>query len=351
MLAVLAIVVMGFLLAAYAGTGPKQALDPAAYTPDGAHAIAALLEDRGVVVRRVETVEATVAGGTVFVPVADAFTADELKKLVAAEGRLVVVGATGDRLEALAGGVSDGPAVDVETRRPSCSLPAAVRAGDAEIGGPSYRSTQDATECYAASGWATLLQHDAITLLGSPDLFTNARLAKRGNAALALGLLGAEPEVQWLLPRPGARAVDSDKSLNDLIPTALKLAVLQLLVALGILGLFRARRLGPVVTEPLPVIVRAAEAVEGRSRLYRASRSRATAAEALRAGARDRLARRLGLGPDTGSQALVAAVVAHTSGNPSRVDALLYGAAPTGDDALVELADDLDLLILEVAGS
>jgi hypothetical protein len=47
----------------------------------------------------------------------------------------------------------------------------------------------------------------------------------------------------------------------------------------------------------------------------------------------------------------VAAVVAHTGREPAHVDALLYGAAPTGDDALVELADDLDLLILEVAGS
>jgi hypothetical protein len=190
-----------------------------------------------------------------------------------------------------------------------------------------------------------------MTLLGSPDLFTNTRLDKRGNAALALGLLGADSTVQWLLPRPGARAVDSEKSLNDLVPSALKLAVLQLLVAVFFLALWRARRLGAVVTEPLPVVVRAAEAVEGRSRLYRASRSRATAAEALRAGARDRLARRLGLGPETSRPAMVAAVVAHTGGDAAAVDALLYGAAPTGDNALVELADDLDVLILEVAGS
>jgi hypothetical protein len=105
------------------------------------------------------------------------------------------------------------------------------------------------------------------------------------------------------------------------------------------------------VSEPLPVTVRAAEAVEGRSRLYRASRSRGTAAEALRAGARDRLARRLGLGPETTREGMVAAVVARTGSDPVAVDALLYGAAPGGDEALVVLADDLDLLILEVSGS
>ncbi|MDT7539670.1 MAG: hypothetical protein QOI82_3255 [Actinomycetota bacterium] len=350
MLVVLALVVTGFLLAAYVGTGAKQSLNPEAYTPDGAHAIAALLADRGVAVRRVETVADAAPGGTVFVPIADAFTPDELHQLAGRSGPLVVVGATGSRLDALGSGLTDGPEADVATREPSCSLPAALRAGDAELGGPTYRSTDSSTDCYASSGWATLLQRDTLTLLGSPDLFTNNRLAKRGNAALALGLLGTESEVQWLLPRPGARSV-GDKSLNDLVPTAVKLAALQLLIAVGVLALWRARRLGPVVTEPLPVVVRAAEAVEGRSRLYRASRSRATAAEALRAGARDRLARRLGLGPETSRQALVAAVVAHTAAEPVTVDALLYGAAPTGDDGLVVLADDLDLLILEVAGS
>lgn len=356
-LVVLALVVTGFAAAAYIGTTSRQALDPGAYTPQGAHAIAALLEDRDVAVRRVETVEALegATDSTVFVPIADALTSDELGRLAGRAQRLVVVGATGTQLQALAPGLQDESYVDVETRAPSCTLPAALHAGDAEIGGVTYSSTDVAadpvTECYASSGRATLLQRDGLTLLGSGDLFTNERLAKRGNAALALGLLGSSPRVQWLLPRPGARAVDTDKSLNDLVPTAVKLGVLQLFVAAGVLALWRARRLGPVVTEPLPVVVRAAEAVEGRSRLYRASHSRATAAEALRAGARARLARRLGLGPDTTRQGVVAAVVAHSGGDPAAVDALLYGAAPTSDDALVELADDLDILILEVAGS
>jgi hypothetical protein len=352
-LVVLALVLTGFLIAAYIGTGPQDPYNPDAYTPDGAHAITALLQNRNVPVRRVETVEAVDrrADTTVFVPIAQALTASELGRLAGAPGRLVIVGATQSQLDEVASDVSDAAEIDVSTRDPACALPVAVRAGDVEIGGVTYRTDAAATECYAAAGRATLLQRERLTLLGSGDLFTNARLDKRGNAALALGLLGAGTDVQWLLPRPGARTVDSQHSLNDLIPTAVKLAVLQLFVAIGLLALWRARRLGAVVTEPLPVVVRAAEAVEGRSRLYRASRSRATAAEALRAGARDRLARRLGLGPETSRHAVVAAVVAHTGGDPAAVDALLYGAAPTSDDALVELADNLDILILEVAGS
>ena len=47
-------------------------------------------------------------------------------------------------------------------------------------------------------------------LLGDGTALTNDRLDERGNAALALGLLGERPGgVLWLVPRPG-RAVDAD---------------------------------------------------------------------------------------------------------------------------------------------
>ena len=125
-------------------------------------------------------------------------------------------------------------------------------------------------------------------------------------------------------------------------------------MAVAILALWRARRLGPVVTEPLPVVVRASEAVEGRSRLYRAARARGTAAEALRAGTRDRVVRRLGLATDSGRAAVVDAVTARTGRDPAELDALLYGAAPGDDAALVRLAGDLSALeqslTREVAG-
>jgi hypothetical protein len=356
-LVVLALVLTGIAVAAYSATGPKGTLDPAAYNPDGSHALAALLRNRDVAVRRVESVQAVEnrADSTVFVPIAAAFTPDELGRLADLPGRVVVVGAAGPSLVALGAAVTDAPVVSVERRAPACALPLAVRAGDVHIGGITYRATgaAEVTECYASSGRPTLVDLPVarLTLLGSADLFTNARLDERGNAALAMGLLGSGRDVQWLLPRPGARDVASDRSLNDLISPSLKLGALELLVALLVLALWRARALGPVVSEPLPVVVRAAEAVEGRSRLYRAARARGSAADALRTGARDRLARRLGLGPDATRAAVVDAVVARIGRDPVGVDALLYGAAPNDDAALVRIADDLDILIREVAGS
>ncbi|MCW2501477.1 MAG: hypothetical protein JWN87_3153, partial [Frankiales bacterium] len=94
-----------------------------------------------------------------------------------------------------------------------------------------------------------------------------------------------------------------------------------------------------------------AETVEGRGRLYRAAAARGTAAEALRAGARDRLAQRVGAGRTPSAQVLVSLLATRTTTPSAQVQALLYGPSPADDAALVRLADDLDALILEVAGS
>lgn len=351
-LLIAALVLAGTVAALVSGSGAGGTLDPRSFTPQGAHALAALLADRGVAVHRLElpASASSAADSTVLVPVADLVSPADLAGLARLPGRLVVVGATGERLRALGVATTDAAPVEVAPRAAACTLPLAVRAGDAELGGVTYRAT-GAADCYASAGRPTLLEVGRVTLLGSAALLTNDRLAHRGNAALALGLLGRGRQVQWLMLRPGTSTAAPAKHLGDLVPTWLKLAVVQLLVAVGVLALVRARRLGPVVVEPLPVVVRAAEAVEGRSRLYQLARARTTAAQGLRSGARDRVGRRLGLGPESGPEAVVGAVAARTGRPPADLEALLYGAAPTDDHALVQLADELDALTAEVAGT
>jgi hypothetical protein len=123
---------------------------------------------------------------------------------------------------------------------------------------------------------------------------------------------------------------------------------LQLVVALFFLAAWRARRLGPVITEPLPVVVRAAETVLGRARLYASARARPTAAAALRSGSRARLAALIHLDSSAEPQVMIVAVAARTGVEPARVAALLYpggGYGAAGSEAaLVRLADDLDRL-------
>ena len=352
--ALLALVLAGTLLGLLSSGSSAGRLDPDSYTPSGSRAIAEILRDQGMAVMRVDTVEAVVAADrrerTVVLAVPQALAPGELQQLARLDARLVVVGAGDDQLEELGLPVEADGAVEVDQRQPACDLDVAVRAGEVDLGGITYRPDAGtrAAGCYAARGAATLLDlpDPRATVLGDGAPLTNARLDERGNAALALGLLGrGDGGVVWLVPRPGRPLPDGERrSLTDLLPDGLLLGALQLLVAVAVLALWRARRLGRVVEEPLPVVVRAAETVEGRSRLYRAAQAQGSAAEAVRAATRERLARRVGLPAAADRRMLVPVVAERTGRDPRAVDGLLYGGAPPDDAALVRLVTDLRTL-------
>lgn len=358
----LALVLAGAALGVLSSTGPGGRLDPESFTPGGTRALAELLRDRGIPVQRVDTVEGVLAADrtdtAVVLPFPQALARSELERLARVASQLVVVGPEQPALDALGVGVDSGPPVDVEARRPACDLPAAQVAGEADLGGLTYTANGVAAAgCYSASGRATLLVVPArgLTLLGSGEVLTNDRLDARGNAALALGLLDDVNRVVWLVPRPGRPVPEGEQPpLSTLVADEIKLGALWLLVVVAVLALWRARRLGRVVEEPLPVTVRAAESVEGRGRLYRTAGARGTAAEALRTAARDRVVRRVGLPPGADRPSVVAVVAERTGSEPAAVEALLYGGAPADDPALVRLAADLrtleQALTQEVAG-
>jgi hypothetical protein len=190
-----------------------------------------------------------------------------------------------------------------------------------------------------------------ITVLGSGAALTNGDLASLGNAALALNLLGGHHEIVWLVPSPppAGAASTGQKSLLSLIPLPAYLVALQLGIAVLLCALWRTRRLGPLVPERLPAVVRATETVEGHGRLYRAHHSRDRASAALRGAARARLAARLGLPANGAPQGLVAALAQRTSAPPEQVAAILFGPVPEDDAALVTLADALDRLERKVS--
>jgi len=358
------LVVFGTLLAVVRSGGRRGELDPAGVDPAGSRALATLLRERGVDVRRVHTVaeaaSAGLTGGTVFVPLPERLPRGSLGALANRGGAdLVLVDPDDDTLAALAAGVRRGGPVEVASRQPACDLPAAAVAGSAALGGTAYDVTDpDAIQCYPSGGRPTLVALTAaagrVTVLGASALFTNERLADDGNAALALGLLGQRPTLLWLLPTPGQLpprpAAEDAPGLLDLLPDRVLLAVDQLAVAVVLFALWRARRLGPVVAETLPVVVRSAETVEGRARLYRASGARPEAAEALRAGVRTRLGDLLGRPPDGSGAALAQGVAARTGRPAGTVSGLLYGAGRDvpDDAALVRLAGELDAVEREV---
>ncbi|GGY07640.1 DUF4350 domain-containing protein [Streptomyces anandii] len=369
LLALLLLVAAAVAIAALRSGDRHGRLDPRSADPYGSHAVAALLAHHGVTTRVVTTLdEATAAAGpdtTLLVAVPDLLTDDQQSRLHAAAtasgGRTVLVAPDVPSLGRLAPGVTADPAPSFDTTLgPGCDLPAARRAGTAETGdGIRYSTTaRDADACYPSDGLPTLLRIPQSTkggdtvVLGSPGILYNDRLDQQGNASLALQLLGSRAHLVWYLPSlSDASAPDTGRrGFFDLLPSGWLWGTLQLFVAAALAALWRARRLGPLVPEKLPVAIRASETVEGRARLYRKANARDRAATALRSTTRTRLAPLVGI-PVTQAhapEALLPALSAHLHGDGQSLHDLLFGPPPGDDAALVSLADRLDALEREV---
>ncbi|MER5602401.1 DUF4350 domain-containing protein [Streptomyces sp. NPDC002265] len=347
-------------------------LDPRSVDPYGSRAVAALLADRGVDTRVVTTLdEARAAAGpdtTLLVAVPDLLTQSQQSRLHSATagtgGRTVLVAAGSWSVERLAPGVTADPATSFDaTLSPDCDLPAARRAGSADTGGIRYTTTHsDADECYPSQRLATLVRvPDAsgsgdTVVLGAPDILYNDTLDEQGNASLALQLLGSRPHLTWYLPSTAddsANDQNAGTSFLDLLPSGWLWGTLQLFVAAAVAALWRARRLGPLVPERLPVAIRASETVEGRARLYRRANARDRAATALRSTTRTRLAPLVGVpvAQAHAPEALLPALSAHLDGEGQLLHSLLFGPPPSDDTALIALADQLDALEREVRRS
>ncbi len=188
-----------------------------------------------------------------------------------------------------------------------------------------------------------------VSVIGQPDILRNAYLAQEGDAALALRLLGGQRVLEWYIPDPLELATDEVPSLGDLTPAWVRWVPVQLAVTAFVVMLWRGRRLGRLVPEPLPVAVRAAETQEGRARLYRQSGARDRAASTLRTAALRRLAHRF-QAAGTSPTLLADRIATATDRTAPSVQQTLLGPAPPDDAALVRLADELDAIEQDVSG-
>ena len=158
------------LLALVTGVGTGGSLDPRSYEPEGARALATLLQDQDVQVVRTEDVPTTVAGvdrrTTVFVPQPQLLSTAELTVLAGSGAQLVIVGADPSVIEALGLDTDVLDVADVSVRDPRCDLEVATRAGRALTGGVSYRAEGG---CYPAGGGSSLVRYGGVVALdGGP---------------------------------------------------------------------------------------------------------------------------------------------------------------------------------------
>ncbi|MFA1539754.1 DUF4350 domain-containing protein [Actinomadura monticuli] len=365
--ALLAMLVIAVVLAALRPSTSAETLDPDSPKQDGAKALTEILRQHGTGVTVTRTMEdALIAAdprGTLVVTRTERLTDDDLRMLSGVQVDLLLIRPTAYALDDLVPQVRRaGPSFE-ETAVPGCALPVASLAGKVAFHeSETYEITGPGTACYKTRyGGARVVQvqtgSGTVTVLGATAPLTNGRLTEEGNAALAMNLAGGGTSTVWLdpgLPEPGEAA--GQQSLGDLLPFGVKLFFLELLVAVLLVALWRARRLGPVVAEALPVVVRSAEAVEGRARLYRAGHARDRASDALRSGARERIVPLLGL-PRGGAQdpsaaqEIVTAVARRTPYDETYVWAALFGPEPLDDAGLIALSDVLDDLERQVRQS
>ena len=358
------VVVVAVVLAIASSRRTAGALDPDGVDPGGSHALATLLAAQGVTVVRVTDARAAAAalgdakgeGSLLVVPTAT--LSQRMRDVVAAapRQRTVLLGPDPDTLSTFAPWAEPAePPASRDEIAAACSWAVADRVGTLPAEGPAYRtSTQGAQQC-----WNGLVLDDSdttgsgTTVVGPVQAITNARLADSGYAALGLNVLGHNRILVWWLPSWSDPLQfgggDEKPTIEQLVPSWVGWFVVQLAIAVVVVVWWRGRRMGRVVVEPLPVVVRATETVEGRARLYRRGQARGRAADALRASATDRLRARLALPRGASLDTVVAAASAHT-GRPTRdIAALLTpGSDPKDDAGLTGLADALDILENEV---
>lgn len=174
-----------------------------------------------------------------------------------------------------------------------------------------------------------------ITTAGVRDLITNSSLARSDHAALAVGLVGDASRVAVLdTAAPGG----GDRSLLDLLPTGVVLAIVQLLVVAVVEMARRSRRHGRVLPEEPGIIGSASAPIEAAARVRARAGDRGGAIDDLR---RD-LARALGHDDLADVPGHVVATLAREAG--VGLDDARRAVAPPSvhDDAtLVELATTL----------
>nr|WP_246541172.1 DUF4350 domain-containing protein [Mycobacterium spongiae] len=328
---------------------PGGTMDPESTSSSGGHALATLLREQGVevvVADSTSDVETAARPDSLLLVAQTEYLVDsaQLDRLAAAPGDLLLVEPTSRTRAALAPQLHVGAASPFNSE-PNCPLREANRAGSVQFGpSNSYVARGDLviTSCYDGALVRFRSGGRTITVVGSGSFMTNGSLLRAGNAALAMNLAGDRPRLVWYAPDHIEGEKSSPTSISDLVPDNVNWVFWQLWLVVLLVALWKGRRLGPLVAEELPVVVRASETVEGRGRLYRSRRARDRAAAALRTATLQRLAPRLGLGPNPPSAGVVTTVSERSGADPEFVSYHLFGPPPASDTELLQLARVLD---------
>ncbi|MGN6635319.1 MAG: DUF4350 domain-containing protein, partial [Oryzihumus sp.] len=361
------LVVLGAIaLTLFTGTSADNTtpLDPDNAGPGGARALAEVLRQHGVRVDVVRSESELLAAGvdadTTVLATSTANLSGSTAAHLGAHARhaasLVLVAPGPDATRGL------GLPVDVRSAQvwdpvaADCDSPGLTPDLVLSSGDRTYLPTHDGapvTTCFQDRAGGVLAstapsgELPQVVLLGSPQALANGSILRADNAAIALRLAGRTDRVLWYVASDLDVPVTDPTSLDTLLPRWLWPGLVLGAGAVLALMLWRGRRLGRLVVEPLPAVVSATETTRSRSRMYRKAGDRTRAAAVLQAGTRSRLTAYLGLPRGTDPATLAAAVAAVTGRRTDEVGAALT-RPPADDSSLIALGQLLATLEKEV---
>lgn len=345
------------------------ALDPNNPRADGMQGIAQVLGDEGVdveVVRGVGSLPGTAAdGATVMVSTTDYLSSSSGSALLDYSqnaSSLVVLSPADNMSEVFDIDAAVTPRVTTTPMSPECESTLwapreQVTDGDRLISVSTEPSGGQVMTCLppsagfnaggSNSGYLVELQvpdRGPIVLAGLASSLTNEHILDEANAATGLRLLGDSDRLIWVIPSITDAGDLPPRGLFDVLPDAAGPAMALLVAALGMLALVQGRRLGPVSTEPLPVVIRAIETTTSRGRMYAQAEDRIRALASLQLASRRRLATRLGLAAGVQPDEVVAAVALAHGRHTDDIYRVLADPRVDDDATLVRIARDLKAL-------
>jgi hypothetical protein len=348
--------VLALALSVWANSGDQEfsaPLDPQNPDPDGAQALAQVLEDEGVditIARSADDLhDADVdPETTVLVTGTEQLAPSTIGRLErdTAGADVVLVEPPHHVLEEVQKGVE--PAYSSDETSGDCDDD---RFDDLTLTVDTGYSYDTADGCFRSNdGFVLARGRDATSYFGAGQALTNDQVLRSDNAAVALRLLGEHDRLVWYVPTYDDAADDETVSLWTFAPSWLEPSLWLALFSGITLAWWRGRRMGRLAAEPLPVVVRAVETTRSRGRMYRRANDRPYAAVALRAASRRRLADHLRLGRGASEADIITAVARHVGRREEEIGALLahQAAVPSSDPGLVQLAQDLTKLDREV---
>ena len=299
-------------------------------TDQGAAGITSVLEDQGIAVRPAQSMtqlrseldrdpEATVVfhDKTMAMQNASYERLVELADLVPADQR-VFAGTSEPTQRYLLDGVDTAinvPVLDHLEAAETCQLDAAREAGSIEAIRSGLVLDDPAAGCFALDDTTTGDQQTAYayaeTSAGSVvfadwQMLSNSGLYDNGTATLATWALGQSDTVVWFQP-DFSLDPDQDGDLSPVqLPDWVRMGIVWAVIVTGIALFYIGRRNGPVITEPLPAEVSAAETTVGRGRMYARAKHHGHAMVMLQQASLARLARSLQLGAKIDPQVILA---------------------------------------------